>query len=130
MKKKVKKFLKFTNFNSIKTEFTSKISITFLAMLIAILLVITISAKNILTENTKDILKTINTAYEDIDITPKTILEFHGYLHKFSRGIGGKFRKDSEVSDDFFYINKNININIETSYTKDISKDIINICNY
>ena len=32
----------------------------------------------------RDILKTINSAYEDMRISSQTILELHGYLHRFS----------------------------------------------
>lgn len=43
----------------------------------------------------RDVIKTVNSAYEDIKICSQTILELHGYLHKYSLVSGGKYRNES-----------------------------------
>ncbi|MGM9536633.1 MAG: Fic family protein [Intestinibacter sp.] len=52
----------------------------------------------------KDILKTVNNAYEDMKISSQTILELHGYLHRFSLVRGGKYRTEENdfLQTDFF----------------------------
>ncbi|MGN1032872.1 MAG: Fic family protein, partial [Intestinibacter sp.] len=52
----------------------------------------------------KDILKTVNNAYEDMIISSQTILELHGYLHRFSLIRGGKYRTEENdfLQTDFF----------------------------
>lgn len=40
----------------------------------------------------RDVLKTVNNAYEDMQVNSETILELHGYLHRFSLVRGGKYR--------------------------------------
>ena len=108
MKKKMKKFSQLTNFNSIKTEFTSKISITFLAMLLAILLVITVSAKNILTENTKNILKTIN--HQSADYFSTIVhdrLEFAKIMASDVRLWNSQVEEKSKIEALQYYMKRN-----------------------
>lgn len=52
----------------------------------------------------RDILKTVNNAYEDMKISSQTILELHGYLHRFSLVRGGKYRTEENdfLQTDFF----------------------------
>ncbi|MDY2735179.1 Fic family protein [Intestinibacter sp.] len=52
----------------------------------------------------RDILKTVNNAYEDMRISSQTILELHGYLHRFSLVRGGKYRTEENdfLQTDFF----------------------------
>lgn len=52
----------------------------------------------------RDILKTVNNAYEDIKISSETILELHGYLHRFSSVRGGKYRTEENdfLQTDFY----------------------------
>ncbi|KMW25137.1 hypothetical protein HMPREF0977_01000 [Clostridium sp. 1_1_41A1FAA] len=52
----------------------------------------------------RDILKTVNNAYEDMKISSQTILELHGYLHRFSLVRGGKYRTEDNnfLQTDFF----------------------------
>lgn len=52
----------------------------------------------------RDILKTVNNAYEDMIISSQTILELHGYLHRFSLVRGGKYRTEENdfLQTDFF----------------------------
>ena len=52
----------------------------------------------------RDILKTVNNAYEDMKISSQTILELHGYLHRFSLVRGGRYRTEDNdfLQTDFF----------------------------
>lgn len=52
----------------------------------------------------RDILKTVNNAYEDMKISSQTILELHGYLHRFSLVRGGRYRTEENdfLQTDFF----------------------------
>lgn len=50
------------------------------------------SRENIGVIEFRDVIKTINSAYEDIQISSKTILELHGYLHRYSLKSGGMYR--------------------------------------
>lgn len=42
----------------------------------------------------RDVVKTVNSAYEDIQICSQTILELHGYLHRYSLVRGGRYRNE------------------------------------
>ena len=42
----------------------------------------------------RDVIKTVNSAYEDIKINSQTILELHGYLHRYSLVRGGRYRNE------------------------------------
>ncbi|HBG4566380.1 TPA: Fic family protein [Clostridioides difficile] len=44
----------------------------------------------------RDVVKTINSAYESIPISSQTILELHGYLYKFSSTRGGSYKSDND----------------------------------
>ncbi|RDY22541.1 cell filamentation protein Fic [Romboutsia maritimum] len=74
----------------------------------------------------RDVLKTINSGYEDIEVTSKMILELHGYLHKFSRNIGGKYRAANEISEEFYFSNKQIRI--KTPRILNVQKSIEELC--
>ena len=52
----------------------------------------------------RDILKTVNNAYDDIKMSSQTILELHGYLHRFSLARGGRYRTEDNdfLQTDFF----------------------------
>ena len=43
----------------------------------------------------RDVVKTVNSAYEDIQICSQTILELHGYLHRYSLVRGGRYRNEA-----------------------------------
>lgn len=49
----------------------------------------------------RDVIKTINSAFEDIKISSQTILELHGYLHRYSLIRGGRYRNEEIVFNDF-----------------------------
>ncbi|WP_343337248.1 hypothetical protein TPELB_23350 [Terrisporobacter petrolearius] len=49
----------------------------------------------------RDVIKTINSAFEDIKISSQTILELHGYLHRYSLTRGGRYRNEEIVFNDF-----------------------------
>lgn len=49
----------------------------------------------------RDVIKTINSAFEDIKISSQTILELHGYLHRYSLTRGGRYRNEAIVLNDF-----------------------------
>ncbi|MCC3863092.1 Fic family protein [Terrisporobacter petrolearius] len=48
----------------------------------------------------RDVIKTINSAFEDIKISSQTILELHGYLHRYSLTRGGRYRNEAIVLND------------------------------
>lgn len=82
----------------------------------------------------RDILKTINSAYEDMRISSQTILELHGYLHRFSLVRGGKYRTEENnlLHNDLFredtfnnhgvLIKKNIEGRLD-NYIEDLCKE-------
>lgn len=49
----------------------------------------------------RDVIKTINSAFEDIQICSQTILELHGYLHRYSLIRGGRYRNEAIDFIDF-----------------------------
>ena len=72
----------------------------------------------------RDVVKTVNSAYEDIKICSKTILELHGYLHRYSLVRGGRYRNE----DISLYNLDNTEVNVENSIEKNIENDIENLC--
>lgn len=72
----------------------------------------------------RDVIKTINSAFEDIQICSQTILELHGYLHRYSLIRGGRYRNEAigfidfgKPNDDFnnvHDIEKNIEYKMES----------------
>ncbi len=77
----------------------------------------------------RDVVKTVNSAYEDTKICSQTILELHGYLHRYSTVRGGRYRSfDTYASNlDFFknidcdndFLNdKNMNVSIDNYIEK------------
>lgn len=57
----------------------------------------------------RDVIKTINSAFEDIQICSQTILELHGYLHRYSLIRGGRYRNEAIGFIDFGKPNDNFN---------------------
>ena len=72
----------------------------------------------------RDVVKTVNSAYEDIKICSKTILELHGYLHRYSLVRGGRYRNE----DISLFNLDNTEVNVENSIEKNIENDIENLC--
>ena len=79
----------------------------------------------------RDVIKTVNSAYEDVKLCSQTILELHGYLHRYSLIRGGRYRNEeinivnSEHNQFFDYQSK---VDLEANIEKNIKKDIENIC--
>ncbi|MEG1410922.1 MAG: cell filamentation protein Fic [Terrisporobacter sp.] len=71
----------------------------------------------------RDVIKTVNSAYEDIEICSSTILELHGYLHRYSLVRGGRYK--SEESDELYDNNQ---IKIHNNLEKYIERDVKNLC--
>lgn len=73
----------------------------------------------------RDVVKTINSAYESIPISSQTILELHGYLYKFSSTRGGSYKSDND------FIEHNLKcgefISIDSSVNK-VEKAVEEIC--
>ncbi len=65
----------------------------------------------------RDVIKTVNSAYEDIKISSQTILELHGYLHRYSLIRGGKYRNEHinfyNLQSDNFNKNNEADYNME-----------------
>lgn len=61
----------------------------------------------------KDILKTVNNAYNDIKIDEKVIRELHGYLYRYSSVQGGKYKERESYSSN--------NVLKENSISSDLS---------
>lgn len=63
----------------------------------------------------RDVIKTINTAYEDMEISSQTILQLHGYLHRYSVTRGGRYRSSclDKSENDNLAINNNIEQKVE-----------------
>ena len=79
----------------------------------------------------RDVIKTVNSAYEDVKLCSQTILELHGYLHRYSLIRGWRYRNEeinivnSEHNQFFDYQSK---VDLEANIEKNIKKDIENIC--
>lgn len=74
------------------------------------------SRENIEIIEFRDVIKMINSGYEDIQISSKSILELHGYLHKYSLKSGGTYRNTSLENLDLSY--KKFDISIEDQVKK------------
>lgn len=74
----------------------------------------------------RDVIKTVNSAYEDIKICSQTILELHGYLHRYSLVSGGRYRNESlsYLNLDHGKFEEDSQINIE----KSLENKIENLC--
>ena len=78
----------------------------------------------------RDVIKTVNSAYEDIKINSQTILELHGYLHRYSLVRGGRYRNE----DINFYnmernnLVENIQTNSNLNMEECLEKEEKNIC--
>ena len=74
----------------------------------------------------RDVIKTVNSAYEDIKINSQTILELHGYLHRYSLVRGGRYRNEDinfynmERNNLVENIQTNSNLNIEECLEKEV----------
>ena len=72
----------------------------------------------------RDVIKTVNSAFEDIQVCSQTILELHGYLHRYSLIRGGRYRneaigfidfgKPNDDFDDVHDIEKNMESKIDS----------------
>lgn len=76
----------------------------------------------------RDVIKTVNSAYEDIKISSETILELHGYLHRYSLVRGGKYRTNQINMYDLNQIHE-VNSH-EAGYISElkIKKEIEELC--
>lgn len=87
------------------------------------------SRKDIGVVEFRDVIKTVNSAYEDILICSQTILELHGYLHRYSLVSGGRYRNDA-----LGYLNyekfeeTNKDINNEFNIEKNIENKVESLC--
>ena len=74
----------------------------------------------------RDVIKTVNSAYEDIKINSQTILELHGYLHRYSLIRGGRYRNEDinfynmERNNLVENIQTNSNLNMEECLEKEV----------
>ena len=74
----------------------------------------------------RDVIKTVNSAYEDIKINSQTILELHGYLHRYSLVRGGRYRNEDinfynmERNNLVENIQTNSNLNMEECIEKEV----------
>ena len=74
----------------------------------------------------RDVIKTVNSAYEDIKINSQTILELHGYLHRYSLVRGGRYRNEyinfynMERNNLVENIQTNSNLNMEECLEKEV----------
>ena len=74
----------------------------------------------------RDVIKTVNSAYEDIKINSQTILELHGYLHRYSLVRGGRYRNEDinfynmERNNIVENIQTNSNLNMEECLEKEV----------
>ena len=74
----------------------------------------------------RDVIKTVNSAYEDIKINSQTILELHGYLHRYSLVRGGRYRNEDinfynmERNNLIENIQTNSNLNMEECLEKEV----------
>lgn len=80
----------------------------------------------------RDVVKTVNSAYEDIKICSQTILELHGYLHRYSLVRGGRYRNEDRVFSDSNYTSLQdleLESSGENNVEKSIENKIENLCN-
>lgn len=68
------------------------------------------------------VLNTINNHYENLDLTPETILQFHRNLFAYKEDNGGYWRTTDQVVDNFIS-NQNF------TNTENIQKNITELCN-
>lgn len=79
----------------------------------------------------RDVIKTVNSAYEDIKLCSQTILELHGYLHRYSLVRGGRYR-----NEDIKFLNLegkqfldcDTKANTELNIEKNIENNIEDLC--
>lgn len=79
----------------------------------------------------RDVIKTVNSAYEDIEISSQTILELHGYLHRYSLIRGGRYRNETLSSSNLDYGKFEIYdsyLDNEVNIKKNIEDKVENLC--
>lgn len=82
----------------------------------------------------RDVIKTVNSAYEDINVCSQTILELHGYLHRYSLIRGGRYRNEALKYLDIDYNYKNLDnfnnyLNQDFNIEEIIGNKVENLCN-
>ena len=76
----------------------------------------------------RDVIKTVNSAYDDIRLCSQTILELHGYLHRYSLVRGGRYRNE-EYSGLNNFDDIEHNIMNQSNMEQIIEQDIEVLCN-
>lgn len=77
----------------------------------------------------RDVIKTVNSAYEEIQICSQTILELHGYLHRYSLVRGGRYRNEAIEYLNCGKIEEyNKNLNNDINIEKNLEIKIENLC--
>lgn len=76
----------------------------------------------------RDVIKTVNSAYDDIRLCSQTILELHGYLHRYSLVRGGRYRNE-EYSGLNNFDDIEHNIMNQSNMEQIIERDIEVLCN-
>lgn len=74
----------------------------------------------------RDLVNTVNSAYEDISINSQTILELHGYLYKYSLIRGGRYRLKNAITEQG--INNLEYKNFIELDSNEISKSVETLC--
>lgn len=77
----------------------------------------------------RDVVKTVNSAYEDIQVSSETILELHGYLHRYSLVRGGRYRNEAIGYSNYVNLNElSNNIDVEIDIEKNIENKVEELC--
>lgn len=80
----------------------------------------------------RDVIKTVNSAYEDMEISSQIILELHGYLHRYSLKRGGSYRNvgltSLNLGNEKFEISHDY-LHNEVSISKNIEDKVESLCN-
>lgn len=77
----------------------------------------------------RDVVKTVNSAYEDIKVSSETILELHGYLHRYSLVRGGRYRNEAIGYSNYVNLNElSNNIDVEIDIEKNIENKVEELC--
>ncbi len=77
----------------------------------------------------RDVVKTVNSAYEDIQVSSETILELHGYLHRYSLVRGGRYRNEAIGYSNYVNLNElSNNIDAEIDIEKNIENKVEELC--
>ncbi len=77
----------------------------------------------------RDVVKTVNSAYEDIQVSSETILELHGYLHRYSLVRGGRYRNEPIGYSSYGNLNElSNNIEAEVNIENNIENKVEELC--